>query len=239
MRFLLILRYLAWVCLLLPIAQGASGQEEQTERGRRAWFVASSIPEQVDNPMLVLAGGEVHEVTLSRRMVSNSVRIPRDGLIRVVRVIDNPEDPGEPAYQTLAAAQVAEGVSQALVILVPGAQQTEDGRVFRTSVQDLAGFQGGDYMFLNLSPMNVAIQMGDDRKAVQPGRREIFAGPRRNDPVNTPISYYYQDRAANQWRLISASTVVRMPTRREICIFSWDPRFERISYHGVTFPVSP
>lgn len=38
--------------------------------------------------------------------------------------------------------------------------------------------------------------------------------------------------------LLRASPVVLLPTRREICIFSWDPRFGRIDYHGLTFPVS-
>ena len=37
--------------------------------------------------------------------------------------------------------------------------------------------------------------------------------------------------------MISASTIVLYPKRREICIFSWDTRFNRIAYHGLTFPV--
>lgn len=232
-------RLLAIACVLLLPVQSGTAQEEGTERGRRAWFVASSIPDQLENPIQVLAGGELHEVTLSRRMVGESVRIPRDGLLQVVRPVANPDDPKSPAYETLAAARVAEGVNQALVFLVPAPRPLDDGRIFGASVQDLAGFRGGDYLFLNLSPVSVAIQFGDERKVVQPGRREISRGPRRSEPVNMPISYHFQDRTTGEWRLVSASTVVRMPTRREIAIFSWDPRFERISYHGVTFPVSP
>jgi hypothetical protein len=29
------------------------------------------------------------------------------------------------------------------------------------------------------------------------------------------------------------------PTRREICIFSWDPQYNRVDYHGITFAVAP
>lgn len=226
--------------LLLPPVHDSGGQEEDVERGRRAWFVASSIPEQVENPIQVLAGSELHEVTLSRRMVGNPVRIPADGLIQVVRPLEGGEQDGEPAWQTIASARIPEGVNQALIFLVPAPQPgREDGRVFLTSVQDLAGFQGGDYLFLNLSPLNIAVQLGDERKQVAPGGSAVSRAPRLREPVNLPVSYHFQDRSAGEWRLISASTVVRLPTRREICIFSWDPRFERINYHGVTFPVSP
>jgi hypothetical protein len=52
-----------------------------------------------------------------------------------------------------------------------------------------------------------------------------------------PIRYRYFHPVENEWKMLSASTVGIMPTRREICIFSYDERFKRIDYHGITFPV--
>ena len=58
-------------------------------------------------------------------------------------------------------------------------------------------------------------------------------------PENMPIMYQFHDPEAGKWKLITASTVVLRPTRREICIFSWDERYQRVDYHGITFPVTP
>jgi hypothetical protein len=51
------------------------------------------------------------------------------------------------------------------------------------------------------------------------------------------VSYSYFHPEKNEWKVLSASTIVLYPTRREICIFSWDPRFKRMDYHGITLPV--
>ncbi len=51
------------------------------------------------------------------------------------------------------------------------------------------------------------------------------------------LSYNYRLPQEKEWKNITSSTVVVMPTRREICIFSADPEYGSITYHGVTFPV--
>jgi hypothetical protein len=53
-----------------------------------------------------------------------------------------------------------------------------------------------------------------------------------------PIRYSYFHPVIKVWKMLSASTVVLRSTRREIWIFSWDPRFKRVDYHGITFPVT-
>ena len=201
-----------------------------------AWFVATAFPEKLENPVKVLAGGKLSEIVLPRRDPSLPVRIPSDGIMRIVREIENPDDPDKPAYQTLAQALIPEGVQKALLILVP-ASPKEAPLLYQTKVQDLAGFKGGDYLFLNLTTARVAVEMGKTKLGLEPGKSRIFEAPTLREPENTPISYHYYQPEDDEWVLLSASTVVLQPTRREICVFSWDPRYKRIDYHGITVPV--
>jgi len=104
-------------------------------------------------------------------------------------------------------------------------------------VQDLASFKGGDYLFLNLTKLNVAVQMGSNRTTIKPGQTSISRAPDLNQAATTPVIYHFYHPERDRWLLITASTVARIPTRREICVFSWDNQFERLDYHGITFPV--
>ena len=220
-------------------AQGTSDQEEaQNKRGRLAWFVSTHIPKELDNPVMVQAGKNLVKVTLSKRSPSLPVRIPQTGIVKLVKQVPNPEVPGESMLVTLAQARVPEDVRKAMIILVPVKKQADSQQVFHTSVKDLAGFRGGDAMYINLSKLEVAVRLGDRAIQIDPGEIKIHSGRGIAKPTNMPISYHYMQAERKKWKLISASTVVVRPTRREICIFSWDTRFNRLNYHGVTFPVT-
>ena len=212
--------------------------DAKSTAGRQVWFAASSIPEGVENPVKVMTDGKITEVTLSNRMASDPVRIPQDGIVSVVREIENPKDRSKPAYQTLAKATIAKETHKALIMLVPTGMEGGDGLMFHAKVQDLAAFKGGDYLYLNLTKVNVAVQLGPDKITLKPGETSISKAPVLKEPLNIPVSYHFFHPARETWQLLSASTVVRMSTRREICVFSWDTRYERLNYHGITFPVA-
>lgn len=224
--------------LLVPLhAQDREGEDRGREVGRRAWIVATAIPDEIENPIQVLTSKELTEVQLSKRSIGDSVKIPKDGLVRVVRpkpVAELVE--GEDPYITLAQARIPESVRKALIIMVP-APPADAPKVFRTKVQDLAKFRGGGTLYLNLTKVEVGVKLGDDTIPLKPGAVRVHNVPNLNKPKNAPVSYHFRDPKTEAWKLISASTLVLRPTRREICIFSIDARFGRIDYHGVTFPV--
>ena len=236
MRFLLPLSILL---ALAPLsAQTADEEKPDKVRGRRAWFAATSLPEELENPIRVMTGKDITEIALSKRMASQALKIPADGIIRVVRPAENAGAPGEPAFITLAQVQIPESVQEALVILVPSPDK--DGALkLGARVQDLARFKGGDTLYINLTKANVAVKIGDTNIPLRPGAVQIYEAPRLAKPVNTPISYHFFHPKREEWKMISASTIVLRPTRREICIFSWDEGFQRLDYHGITFPVVP
>lgn len=230
---LLIFHFL--LCAVVPLY----AQEKEDPRkptGRTAWFMCTALPAGVENPIKVMTGKDIIDVTLSKRSVSQPVRIPADGILRVVREEPDPKDASKVVYRVLAQALVAEGVDKVLVILMPLAKPQGD-LVFQTKVQDLAGFKGGDWLFMNLTNADIGIQLGTSRLTIKPAGLHIHNTPGLSEPVSTPISYHYRIPGKNEWELISASTIALMPTRREICLFSADPSYGRIDYHGITFPV--
>jgi len=231
----------AFLVLLLLFPSQLFGQhlesdEKREVRGRKAWLVATVIPDDLENPVTIMVGKDLTKVTLSKRSVGDPVKVPKDGLIRMVREITDPEDPSKTVFRTLAEARVPESVNQALVIFVP-VKETESGVLFGTKVQDLAKFTGGETLYMNLSPRNIKVILGNDVIGLRSGDLKIHEVTGLEKAVNKAISYHQFDPVKKKWKLLSASTIVLRPTRREICIFSWDPRFDRIDYHGVTFPV--
>ena len=225
-------------CPLLLMGQDAATGEPKAARGRSAYFIYTSMPQGVENPVTILTGQETQQLILSKRAASTAVKIPADGTIRLIRKLAAAPAPGAPPYQVIAQAVIPETITQALVILAP-IKPTPEGLLFQCKVQDLATFKGGDYFFLNMTKLNVAVEMGSTKIPLKPGHSHIYKSPTTTDAVNMPIRYSFFDEARKEWNVISASTVVLYGTRREMCIFSWDSVYERIDYHGITVPVMP
>jgi hypothetical protein len=227
--------------IIMQMATLAGAQEEETSvieetRGRTAWFVSTSMPEGMENPVTLMIGKDISELMLSKRSPSVPVKIPGDGILKLVRKVDPPPVDGKPAYLTVAQVMVPEGVKQALVILSP-AEKNPQGLLWETKVMDLAVFKGGSWLFLNTTPLKVGVDMGGKKLEIAPGESMVFGDGIKTEPVNMTIRYFFHHPKKSEWKIISASTVAIYPNRREICIFSWDKRYQRMDYHGITLSV--
>ena len=139
-------------------------------------------------------------------------------------------------YLVLAEAKIPDNVREALIILMP-LPKPEGDLIFQAKVQDLAAFKGGDRLFINLSDTDIAVQLGDVTTAVPAKQTKIYAASKLAKPTNMPISYRFYHPEEKKWKLLSASTVVLRPTRREICIFNNGSRLGNIEKHNIPFPV--
>ena len=222
--------------ILSLAAQSESGGDAHREAGRSAWFACLSKPEGLENPVKVLAGEKLTDLELPEYMASAPVKIPAEGVIRIVREVPDPQNQGKPKYLVLAEAKIRDSVRNALIILAPLANPAGD-LVFKTKVQDLAGFKGGDRLFINLSDTNIGVKIGDTSVAVPARQTNIYSSPKLGEPANMPIMYSYYHPEQKKWKLLTASTVVIMPTRREICVFNNGSRIGKIKKHGILFPV--
>lgn len=232
---------LCW-CLGLHVisplcAQDSASAEPRQARGRVAWFVYTSLPEGLENPVSIMSGKDISQVLLCKLSPSDPVKVPADGILRVVRKIENPKDPEKPQYLTLAQAIIPENVGNAIVILMPVAKNSS-GLLFGTKVQDLAGFRGGDTMFLNMTNLKIGVELGKAKIEIEPGQNKIYnpLGTSKNVSLPIRLSSFHPER--KEWDMITASTVALYSTRREMCIFNWDARFNRVDYESITFPVT-
>ena len=148
----------------------------------------------------------------------------------------SPPDPAKTKYLILAEAKIPESVREALVILDP-LPKPEGDLLFRAKVQDLAKFKGGDRLYINLSDSNIRVRLGKTTVPVAPGQANIYECPKLAAPQNMPIMYEFYHPERKEWKMLTASTVVLRPTRREICVFNTGTRPGNIRNHKILFPV--
>ena len=217
--------------------QSGAGGDKAKKPVRSAWFACiAAMPDGVENPVSVMAGDEIIKLEIPRYMTSEPVEIPEDGILRIVRAVPNPENPAETKYLVLAQAKIAEGVREALVILSP-LPKPEGDLLFLSKVQNLASFKGGDRLYINMSTSQIRVRLGKDTVTVAPRQADIYQAPRLAKPTNTPIMYEFFATQDKKWKMITASTVVLRPTRREICVFNSGTRVGNIQKHKILFPV--
>jgi|688.fasta_scaffold18829_7 hypothetical protein len=229
-----------WMILsscMLAMGQDIDDKESGKITGRKAWLIQTGIPEGLENPVKIMIGRDIQSVTLSNRMATGPIKIPSDGIIRLVREIPDPKNPEKTLYQTLAEAMVPEKMDQALIILVPVLNKAAEGRVFTSKVQGLTDFKGGDCLYINLTNVNVAIEIAESKIPLKPGDSKIFDGEAYIEATSVPFRYSYFHPEKKKWKVLTASLAIMSGTRREIWIFSFNANTDQVKCHGITFPV--
>lgn len=234
-RFFFCLTCLASAFLPLS-AQDEAAEPKKTTAARSAWFACIDLPGTLENPVKVMSGQDLIDVELSKFMTSASVKIPADGILRMVRQVPDPANEGKTKFLILAQATIPENVREALIILMPVSKPEAD-LVFHAKVQDLAAFKGGDRLYINLSNTNIGVQLGETEIAVPAQQAKIYSSPATAQPINLPIIYRFYHPEEEKWKVFNASTIVVRPTRREIYIFNNGSRIGNIKKHSILFPV--
>ena len=234
-------KVLCCICLMasgmLPLtAQSGSDGDNRPAAGRSAWFACLAKPEGLENPVKLLAGGKVSLLDLPDFMASEAVKIPADGVLRIVREVPDPVNQRKMNHMILAEAGIPETVQEALVILSP-VTKPEGGLLFQAKVQDLANFKGGDRLYINLSDSNIRVRLGKTLVVVEPKHASFFKAPLMAKATNMPVMYEFYHPERKEWKILSASTVVLRPTRREISVFNNGDRIGNIEKHKILFPV--
>jgi len=230
---------LGFLCAVIPpmVAQSGAGAGNRGSAGRTAWFACLAKPEGLENPVRILAGGQMSELELPPFLTSEAVKIPADGLLQIVRPTPDPADPSKTKLLILAEVKIPENIREALVILDP-LPVPEGDLLFRTKVQDLAKFKGGDRLYINLSNTNIRVRLGKSMVTVAPRQANIYESPELAQSTNIPIMYEFYHPERGEWKILSASTVVLRPTRREITVFNDGTRLGSIRNHKIIFPVA-
>lgn len=210
--------------------------EEKKEKGPRAWFVQTGIPRGMDNPVKVLVGEKIEMLTLSNRVASGPVKIPEDGIIRLVKEIPDPEEKQPFIYQTLAKATVAPGTAKALIIMIPRPKPAADGSLFVTRVKSLSEFKAGDFMYMNLTSSRIGIEIAEARIPLESGKIRIHRVEGKGELVSIPYRYSYFHEEKGRWMPLNASMAILSAKRREVFVFSPSGSGGAIRCKGITIP---
>jgi hypothetical protein len=225
-----------FITISLVFAQTGASAEKRGTAGRTAWFACTAIPDGFTPPVKVTSGSEITELELPEFMTSKAVKIPAGGVLRILKETANQANPAKPHLHILAEATVPENISEALIILSP-LPAPKGHLLFSSKVQDLSKFKGGDRLFINFSNSNIRVRMGEEKVSIAPRQASIYESPKLAEPKNVPIMYEFFHPERKQWKILSASTVVLRPTRREICIFNNGTRLGNIKKHSILFPL--
>lgn len=204
------------------------------ETGRRAWVVASTIPEDVSNPLPFMVGEKLHMVRMHLRSVSQAIPIDETGVVRAVKPITGPD--GEITYQQLSQSLVPEDVREALIVLVPLARDRE-GLRFSSKVIDLSKFKKGGCLYVNLVKTKIGITIGERKTVVNPGGMEFINPLEQEDKGVFPVRFFYEvpSKTTAEWKLMTSSKMAIYKTRREICIFFYNEKIENVDFRGIPF----
>jgi len=90
---------------------------------------------------------------------------------------------------------------------------------------------------INLSNSQVRVRFGDTKVDVPARDANLYAAPKITKPTNMPVMYEFFHPEQKKWRMLTASTVVLRPTRREIHVFNEGSRVGKIEKHKILFPI--
>jgi hypothetical protein len=233
-------RNLIWIFTILLSSVHAQDADKpasaaKKDTKRQAWILATSLPDAIESPLNILAGGKVSELKISKRTVGAQMDVPQDGIIQVVKSPD-PEQ-GKASPVVLASVKIPEEFKDSLIILVPDATLNPP-LIFKSHIVDLNRFPNGHGLFVNLTAYEIGVVVGDRLTSVLPDQYGIVQISGLEGMKSLSISYKYRMPKDEDWNLISASSISQNQSTREILIFSYDKELSQIGYHGMNFNIN-
>ena len=176
------------------------------------------------------------EARLYLRSIGSPIPLDSTGIVRGVKVIK--DDDGKAAYQNLFVSKVPEGVSQALIILVPQAEDA-DGLRFKSKVIDLSKFKKGGCLYVNLVPTKIGVTLGDLKTVIAPGKMEFInpLGNKDKDVKHVQFFYNSPNGDKGEWKLMTSGKMAIYKSRREICVFFYNEQIENVDFRGIPFMI--
>jgi hypothetical protein len=196
------------------------------------------MPEDVPNPLPVFSGEKLHEIRMHLRAVGQAIPIDETGVVRAVKPVTGPD--GKITYTNLAISQVPEDVREALIVLVPQ-ENAADGFRFNSKIIDLSKFKKGGCLYVNLVKTNIGITIGDQKAVLKPGGMEFINPLNGESSAVHLVRFFYEvpNKPNAEWKLMTSSKMAIYESRREICIFFYNPEIENVDFRGIPFMTPP
>lgn len=229
-----------WLSCLLslclsPSTSSAQEQEKKAKRGVR--FVCTAFAPGIPNTLWMAQGDNLVEVPLNTRKPGDYYPISNTGTVILGKRTDDPEKPILPLAIGSPPNQGKNFIG--LLIPMPNSKKTQKlGTRYHIHFIDEGKFRFGHCYFLNLTQKPILVNIDKKRITLRKGENKIFEPGNLAQPRNVAVSIYCKFSPIRlqkeNWRLITASTWRMRSTRKEFCIFYWDPAHNRPAIKALT-----
>lgn len=217
--FPFLLALVGYVMSSLPCA--AQQQEEGTVSLQFLAFPKQLRPEPVE---LVVGERKTIRVETPGNELSPTYEMPRRvGAIVVGETIEN--DRGEDKFKTYGRAKLIDAKEQ-IILLVRKGKSNSDGFSILPLDGELANFNGGSYLFINASKLNVAGKIGDKQFKLKPGQREMLQPEATHAGGGCQVTLAYEN--DEKWKVFRDTRWSTNNRYRSLVFFLQDPNSGRL-----------
>ncbi|MEO5716042.1 MAG: hypothetical protein ABIT37_21355 [Luteolibacter sp.] len=202
--------------LLLGFARFASGQNAVVQI--RALLHDPSKP---DAPFFVGKVGETMQpLKLAEEGLTESQKVPvENGSLNLFTTAT--VDKNNPQASLAATVKVAEGAGSLIVIILPSAEGTPAYRLVTLDDSPKA-FPWGESKAINLTPVEFALEVGDQKLALPAGKITVVPKVTKLDEYNrAQTNFYYKE--GDQWVVAAERQMQYVATLRRIFLIYKSP----------------
>jgi hypothetical protein len=204
--------------LLLLCTSGTHAQDKRSIRVLA--FPKQMRPEPVE---LVIGKNKTIQIDTPGNELSQPYEIPPLESIVVGETVTDEE--GKPNFVVLGRAKALASPKQIVLLLRKG-RENRDGFVVLPLNGDLKNFDGGSYLFINASKLNVGGIIGSSKFALKPGQRRLLTPEADHEGGVCQVSLSYE--RDDTWKVFHDT---RWPTNkryRSLIFFHQDPKTGRL-----------
>lgn len=217
------------ICALIAALPAIALSQEQDKV--TVQFV--SFPKSLDTqPVeLVVGEGKSIEIELPANRLSKEYEVPRMEKWVLGRSVPSPE--GKTVFKSFGEAPALSAKKQ-LVLVIRGGVKNPDELTLLPFACDQTGFSGGDYLFVNMTKVDIAGEAGSTKFALHPKQNRLVSpepSEEKDDRKYLYVTMYF--RTQEKAKTFYTSTWRFSEKARSMVFFYHEPNNDRLKIHTI------
>lgn len=194
-------------------------------------FVAFPKLSNADPVELLVGDGETINVELPTNSLSPVYTVSG---IKECRIgVSSKGERDQFLFKTHGASKLLNSPKQVILVLRKGNLNSDGLELIPVDSHD-EGFGGGDFFFMNMSMVDIAVEIGDKVVAIKPRKHQIVTpGPSKIDGEREYVYVYMHFRKGQESMPFSSSTWRLCDRTRCMVFFYHDPHTQQLRTHTV------
>lgn len=182
------------LCILFTGTLLASGQVDSKKMSLR--FIAFPKKSNSEPVELLIGPEKTIQVSTPGHELTKSYKVPELDVINIGKTVVG--DDGEAVFQTYGSAKSVS--SNQIIVMIRKGSKNSDGFTVIPIDARLAGFGGGNFLFINLSKLSLGGVIGDKKIALKPGERKMIKPKPNHAQDICQVTLFYQTKVASKWK---------------------------------------